>query len=179
MADFDEFASSLLEESKRFLERANETKDNVAQDAYLHAALLLAFCSLEAHINAISVELSDRPEFSTHEKGFLLEKEVRLQEGTFALGGLRMSRLDERILFLHRHFSGKALDTTVGWWSELSGAVAIRNKLTHPKDVQPITVQNVRSALSAVIAAIDNLYKVIYKKGLPAANMALQSRLTF
>ena len=136
MADFDDFASSLLDESKRFLEKATEAKTKPPQDAYLHASLLLAFCSLEAHINAISEEFADRPEFSIHEKGLLQEKEVRLQDGAFVLMGLRMSRLEERILFLHRHFSGKPLDTTVGWWAQLNASLSIRNRLTHPKGVQ-------------------------------------------
>ena len=179
MADIDEFASSLLEEAKRFLEKANSAVDNASQDAYLHASLLLAFCSLEAHINAISEEFSERPEFSIHEKGLLLEREVRLQDGGFLLMGLRMSRLEERILFLHRKFSGTALDTTIGWWAQLKEALAIRNRLTHPKGVQPVTAKNVRDALSAIITSIDNLYNVIYKKGLPAANLALHSRLNF
>jgi len=179
VGDFDDFASLLLEESKRFLEKATGAEDKTSQDAFLHASLLLAFCLLEAHINAISEEFAPRPEFSVHEKGLLLEKEVRLQDGAFVLSGLRMSRLEDRILFLYRHFSGKALDTTVSWWSQLNNAIAIRNRLTHPKAVQPITVQNVRDAITAIVASTDNLYRVIYKKGLPAANLALHSRLNF
>jgi hypothetical protein len=179
VTDFDEFASSLLEEAKRFLEKAPGDVDKTSRGAYLHALLLLAFCSLEAHINAIAAEFADRPEFSVHEKALLLEKEVRLQEGAFVSTGFRMYRLDERMFFLHRHFSGKAFDTTVGWWPQFRSAVDIRNRLTHPKGVQPVTVQDVRDALSAVIASIDNLYQVIYKKGLPAANLALHSRLNF
>lgn len=179
VAEFDEFATSLLEEAKRFLERAAGATEKEAQDAFLHSALLLAFCSLEGHINAISVELAVRPEFSTHEKALLLEKEVRLQDGEFVLTGLRMTRIEDRILFLHRHFSGKALDTSVKWWGQLGHATSIRNRLTHPKNVQPVTIQNVKDALSAIIESIDSLYRVIYKTGLPAANLQLQSRLNF
>lgn len=179
MADFDQFASSLLEESKRFLEKAVGAEEKTSQDAFLHASLLLAFSSLEAHVNAISGEFSERPEFAVHEKGLLLEREVRLQDGVFVLAGLRMSRLEDRILFLHRHFSGKPLDKAVAWWAQLSNAIEIRNKLTHPKAVQPLTAKNVREALSAIIASIDTLYNVIYKKNLPAAILALNSKLEF
>ena len=74
MSDFDEFASSLLEESKRFLEKASVADEKSTQDAYLHASLLLSFCSLEAHINAISDEFAGRPEFSVHERGAAARK---------------------------------------------------------------------------------------------------------
>jgi hypothetical protein len=179
MADIDDFATSLLEESKRFLEKVSDVADDAARHAYLHASLLLAFCSLEAHVNAICEEFADRPEFTIHEKGLLLEKDVKLESGAFIFGGLKMSRLEERILFLHRHFAGAPLDTSANWWSQLKAALAVRNKLTHPKSAQPISVQDAREALSATIAAIDNLYKIIYKKTLPAASRALQSRLSF
>lgn len=179
MADIDAFATSLFEEAKRFLEKAQGDVDAVARDAYLHAAMMLAFCSLEAHLNAISDEFSDRPEFSTHERAILLELEVRLEDGEFALGGLRMFRLEDRLQFLHRKFSGKPFDKGTQWWTRLKDAIVSRNRLTHPKDVLPLTIENVRDALSAIIAALDATYLVIYKKNFPAANRGLHSQLTF
>jgi hypothetical protein len=68
VAEIDEFASSLLEEAKRFFELAIDHDDTSAKDAYLHSALMLAFCSLEAHVNAIAAELSEREEFSLQER---------------------------------------------------------------------------------------------------------------
>lgn len=179
MSDIDEFAINLLEESKRFLEKASESADVVARNAYLHASLMLAFCSLEAHLNAIAFEFSDRPEISVHEKGILLEKDVKLDSGEFVLGGFRISRLEDKLLLLHRIFSGKPLEKTAEWWSKLKAATDIRNKLTHPKAAQPITLVDARDALAAIISSIDELYKAIYKKGFPAAKMALDSHLNF
>jgi hypothetical protein len=54
-----------------------------------------------------------------------------------------------------------------------------RNKLTHPKGAHPVTIENARDALTAVITSLDVLYMAIYKKGLPVANLALHSLLTF
>jgi hypothetical protein len=90
-----------------------------------------------------------------------------------------MSRLEDRVLLLMRHFTGKTLDKGIGWWGQLKASLAVRNKLTHPKDAQPVTVQNVRDALTGIISLLDGLYRAIYKKPFPAANIALQSRLTF
>ena len=179
MAEIDEFASSLLEEAKRFFELAIDHDDTSAKDAYLHSALMLAFCSLEAHVNAIAAELSEREEFSLQERALLLEKETKLEDGHFVLGAFRMYRLEDRILFLHRKFAGKALNKAASWWGQLKRATVIRNKLTHPKSAQPIVVEDVREALEAIIASLDMLYQTIYRKGLPAANRGLHSRLTF
>jgi hypothetical protein len=81
-----------LEESKRFLENAAETDDHSRRDAYLHAALMLGFSALEAHINAMCKEFAERPELSAHEKALLLEQDVKLHNGEFKLGGLKMYR---------------------------------------------------------------------------------------
>src|SRR6267142_5045363 len=102
MAQIDLFANELLEEAKRFLERAEESPDSTAKSANRHASLMLAFCALEAHINAIGEEFSRSSDLSAHEKAILLEKEVRLEDGVFTVtAALRMTRLEDRIEFLH------------------------------------------------------------------------------
>jgi len=180
VADFDFFASHLLEEAKRFLERAVEAKsDAVARDAYLHASLLLAFSGLEAHVNAIADEFATRTDLTPHERGILTECDVRLESGEFALGTFRMYRLEDRILFLHRRFSGHFLDTQAPSWSQFKDATLLRNKLTHPKEPQVISVGNVELAISAIISVLDNLYVAIYKRSLPAAGFGLGTPLNF
>jgi hypothetical protein len=140
VADIDRFASSLLEEAKRFLEKASTEGDPAGQVAYLHAALNLAFCSLEAHINAVAEELAAHKEFSSpHDQGVFLEKEVRLEDGEFKLKALRIYHLDDRILFLHKRVTGKLIDKAATWWSELAVAMKLRNKLTHPKEAPGIS----------------------------------------
>jgi hypothetical protein len=68
MSEIDLFANQLLEEAKRFLEKAREGEDETGVNANLHAALILSFCSLEAHINAIGDEFSIRPDLSVQSK---------------------------------------------------------------------------------------------------------------
>ena len=179
MTEFDQFASDLLEESKRFLERANVTPDADSKQAFLHAALLLSFSSLEAHINAIVDDFRARQDFSVYELGLLLEREVRLENGEFVLGGLKMSRMEDRIEFLCRKFTGLPIDKQEIWWMQLKGATDLRNKLVHPKEAQNVTGTGVSLAMTAIISAIDALYRSIYKRPFPAANLGLQSRKTF
>ena len=180
MADFDIFANQLLEEAKRFLEKASESVDLISKAAHLHAALLLSFCALEAHINSIGEEFATSTDLSAHEKEMLLERDVRLENGEFQLQqSLRMSRLEDRIKFLHAKYSGKPLDRTSRWWSQLSTAINLRNRLTHAKTVPIVTEAAVRDAIQAIIGALDVLYQSIYKRTFPPAGMGLQSRLTF
>jgi hypothetical protein len=178
LSAIDDFASSLLEEAKRFLENA-EAADSVSQSAFLHAALMLAFCALEAHVNATADEFAERPGLSIHERAILLEQDVRFDGGKFSAGGLRMVRLEDRILFLHLRFGGKPLDRTATWWGELNSAVLLRNQLTHPKLVPTISVDAVRQALKAIIEGIDVLFRAVYRRPFPVANLGLHSRLTF
>jgi hypothetical protein len=179
VAEIDAFATSLLEESKRFFEKASVERDLAAKNAYLHSAQLLGFCSLEAHINAIAEDFINRPELSAHERGILLEKEVHLYGGEFVLGGLRMCRMEDRISFLHTRFSGARIDKTKSWWAELACAIDLRNKLSHPKQAQAITTMSIERALKSIVDSIDALYLAIYKRKFPAATMGLQSRMDF
>ena len=134
MTQIDAFASSLLEESKRFLEKA-EDDEEPATSAYLHASSLLAFCALEAHVNAIADDFLSRAELSPHELGVRTEREVRLERGAFQVqSSFKMVRLEDRIDFLHARFSGLPIDHSNSWWSQLADATKLRNKLTHPKD---------------------------------------------
>jgi hypothetical protein len=180
VAEFDHFADQLLEEAKRYFEKAKDSSDTIAEAANLHAALLLSFCAFEAHVNSIADEFSIAPNLSVHEKGLLLEKGVRLEGGEFQLQqSLKMARLEDRVKFLHAKFSGKPSGKTIVWWSQLSSAIDLRNKLTHAKTVPAVTQAAVGSAMQAIVDALDGLYQAIYKRKFPPAKQGLQSRLTF
>lgn len=185
MQQMDEFASSLLEESKRFWEKAKEeARDNgdvTASNAYLHASLLLAFSALEAHVNAISDEFGSRPELTVHELGILKEREVRLEKGRFRLqeSTLKIFRLEDRIELLYAKFSGSDLDYLSPWWGRLKEATKLRNQLTHPKNTVTISADSVGQSVRTIIETIDALYRAIYGTGLPVAGMQLDSKLDF
>lgn len=179
MAEIDQFASGLLEEAKRFLELAEGHRDTAGKDAYLHAALMVGFCSLEAHVNAVAEELAERKGLSVHDKSILMEFEVKLQDGEFEEGKSRFQRLEDRLMFLHRRFGRSTFDTAVAVPPQLKTATKVRNRLTHPKGVTAVSNTDVKRALEAIIAAIDALYRSVYRKKLPAASRGLHSRLSF
>jgi hypothetical protein len=142
---------------------------------------MLSFCALEAHINAIADEFSRRTDLSAHERGVLLERDVRLEDGAFKITtSLRMARLEDRIDFLHTKFSGKPVErSSANWRGQLSSAINLRNRLTHVKDVPEISEADVKRAIEAIISALDALYRAIYKSKFPTAGRGLNSRLTF
>lgn len=179
MQDFDVFASMLLEEAKRFVERAVESSGGAGEAPNLHAGLMLAFCALEAHVNAVADEMAQRGDQPPHVLGVLMEREVRLKDGKYELDNrLRLSRLEDRIHLLHGYFAIKS-DIQGGWRMALAGALDLRNKLTHPKGVPTITVGAVKSALQAVIDTIDAMYRAIYDRPFPGAIRELASKLDF
>jgi hypothetical protein len=176
----DEFAGSLLEESKRFLELARECEDSAGTAAYLHAAILLAFCALDAHVNAVADDFAEKNVMSTHERAFILERDVELVDGEFQVGErLRMIRIEERIQFLIRHFSGEPLNREASWWSDLKSAIKLRNELTHPKSAINVTDTTVERVIVATINTLDAVFKAIYKREFPSAGRGISSRLDF
>ena len=73
MADVDAFASQLLEEAKRFLEKAVIDGDAEGESGYLHAALNLAFSALEAHVNSIADDFLVRSDLSLLDRSILTQ----------------------------------------------------------------------------------------------------------
>jgi hypothetical protein len=180
--EIDIFANQLLEEARRFFEKAGETTDAPGKGANLHAALMLSFCALEAHINAMGEEVASRFDLPVHGKGVLLEKEVKLENGEFRMTqSLRMAKLEDRIEFLHVTVAAKEIDrSSTSWRGQLSAAINLRNKLTHArKEVPAISETDVQRAIEAIVATLDALFHALYNSGLPSANRGTRSRFTF
>ena len=176
----DSFATILLEKAKRFLELAAEAGEGEGLNANLHASMVLAFCALEAHVNAVSDEMALRKGLTPHEKSILLEREVSLDNGHYKLkNGLKMYRLEDRVLFLFARFAKKPLEKDVLWWGRLKASVKVRNGISHPKKVTILTEQDVATSIQAIVDCLDKLYQGIYARKFPAASRALQSKLTF
>jgi hypothetical protein len=179
MSDTDKFARLLLEEAKRFLERASR-EDREAKTAYLHASLLLSFSALEAHINCISDDFLVRPELSTLERSILAEREIELSSGEFVLKeNLKIFRLEDRIEFLYRRFSGKSIDKTTSWWSDFKEGLKLRNTLTHPKGVSVVAEAKVKKTVLSILELLNAIYLGIYKTPYPPKIRGLDSTMTF
>lgn len=181
MKDADKFSKDLLEESKRFLEKAqgeNECKEG--QQAYLHAALVLGFSALESYINGIADEMLLRKEHSLLERSILSEKDISFENGEYKLTSkLKIYRLEDRILFLYRKYAGQPINTTESWWSNLKSSLKLRNELAHPKSALNINLDNTEKAIKAIIKTIDVLFLAVYKDNFILAKKGLKSTLSF
>ncbi len=181
MTEFDEFCSSLLEESKRFLEKANETNSHKAKHAYYHSSILLGISSLEAYINGIASDIFLMNDLPLIEKALLSEKDIEFKKGSFDLTNrLKIYRLSDRIEYLYKKFSNQQLDSEKEeWWSDLKISLKLRNDLVHPKIEVKIDKKQVEKLLQSVIDCLTCLSKFIYDKEFPFKNLGLQSKLTF
>lgn len=182
MPALDSFATTLLEEAKRFLERAADFQDPEGKRAFLHATLMLGFAAFEAHVNAIADDFLVVDSLQPHERGLLAEQAVELsQDGEFKVKKLlKIHRLEDRVLFLCRRFSKSPIDRSAAYWAQFGEAARLRNSLTHAKSELPaINESAVRRALNSIIELLNVMYLSIYKTKLPAYSRGLSSRLEF
>ena len=181
MSEVDEFCKNLMEEAKRFYEKAQAETDDEGKKAYLHSALLLAYASLEANVNAIADDFSIREkDLTILEQSILFEKRYEINNGKFELtNNLQMYRLEDRIQFLYHRFARKPINRDSEWWNDFKEGMNVRNKLTHPKEVIQISESMIKKYLIAIINALDEIYKAIYRRSYPLAQRGLDSNMDF
>lgn len=181
MNEFDKLASQLFEEARRFLEKANVAAADSGKDAFLHAALLLAFSSLEAHVNAIAEELTMRPNLGVLDVSILSETDFSLDDnGRFTSNArLKMYRLEDRLLYIFSNFSlsSSIAPKASSWWSALKAASGLRNRLVHPKADLKIESEAVAKALEAILGCLNDLYQAVYARPFPTFKRGLNSKV--
>lgn len=183
MSEIDQFSVHLLEQAKRFLEKAKNENNEEGKTAYLNASLLIGVSALEAHVNAIADELLLTWEnLETLERSILSEKEFTLDNGEFKLleKKLKMYRLMDRVEFIFQRFGKiKPLNKNEDWWPQLADALKLRNKLVHPKQQITLSVKNVENSLEGILTAIDALYRALFNSPYPGYRRGLDSKLSF
>lgn len=173
--EFDAFSVRLLDEAKRFLEKAT-LPDN--DPAFLHAALVLAFSAFESHINGVADELQLRSGNSILDKSMLTERELKFEKGGWELGKARFYRLEDRVLFIFRRY-GDQDASDAKWWSDLKEAMDARNKLVHPRDAIVLSPADCQRYLAAIVEALNAVYLAVFGRGHPSYGRGLQSTSTF
>jgi hypothetical protein len=178
MSDFVEYSRGLMDAAKGFRTHALGLEEGEVKQAFLRAALLHACSFLEAHLNYMAVHFTDNTMFSLHEKGVLLEKEVRFDQGAFRLSNtLKISRITDRIDLLLSKCSTNPAADKAGWYPDVACTLKTRNSLVHPKDAHTLSESDVQSALVCVLKAADKLYNVVFGKGLPYAKKGIEGGL--
>lgn len=180
MDQFDEYTICLLEESKRFLEKATSETDEIGKQAYLHSSLLLSICFVEAIVNGLINELTKTDIFSLYEISVLCEKELQLDHGEYKITTrLKMQRLLDKIDIIYYGKTRKKINHASAWWGQLKHGIELRNNLVHPKDVQKLDEKIIAKVILSSIECTDCLFKAIYRKPFPKRNRDLNTSLTF
>jgi hypothetical protein len=178
MAAIDDFAALLFDEAKAFLEKARTTASPEARTAYLHASLLVGFCSLEAHLNSIADDFLTRPELSLLDRSILSESKIELKDGEYRVTNqLLMFRIEDRIEYLSKRFSTTPLDKRASYWGEFKLAIKLRNELTHPKTPPLVDVDSTKKALEAILELLNTLYRNIYRRGHPSYKLGTDTTM--
>lgn len=180
MAEIDEFAKLLFDEAKVYFDKGKRAETEESKAAYFHASILLAFCSLEAHINSIADDFLTAPELTLLDESILREKDIELKDGKYQLTGkLKFFRLEDRIEYLSKRFSITPIDKDAPYWTNLKPAMRLRNGLTHPREVPIIDEHSTEQALSAILGLLNALYKNLFKKSYPGFNRGIETTMDF
>lgn len=175
MADFVEYSRNLMESAKGFRTHAITLPEGEPKQAFLRASLLHACSFLEAHLNYLAEHFTTESTFSLHERGVLLEREIRFNRGVFQItDALKISRMTDRIDILLNKFTEDAATSKSSWYPNLTSTLKTRNALVHPKDSHILTEDDVELALLCVLDATDTLYNAVFKKGLPYVKKGIE-----
>lgn len=132
-----------LKSANHFLNDPSYSKMKLEEKEYVHfAGTIMAWICLESYINAISESLSRGTRLKPHEKAFLLETELRVNdEGNFHEVKIRPSTT-KKILFIIHHFTKILVKDfkKMQLWRDLKNFEDIRNKILHHKDTGDIKI---------------------------------------
>ena len=132
-----------LNASNYFLDFPQNNKLNTEEKEYYYlSSVLLSWIALETFINTLSETFSIGSRLKPHEKSFLNEQELRVNEnGIFEEITIRPST-SKKILFLIEHFTKlkirKFKQNKI--WKDLKSFEDLRNKIIHYKEKNNITI---------------------------------------
>lgn len=176
MVSSDTFARELFEDAKHSLKQAKMTSTDTVKQRHLRHALLAAFGFLELQIELIAQHFRGSAFFTVHEQGVLAQIEVVFDKGNFKLKGTtRYSRLADRMLLLQSKFKGSKLSER-SWWEPLIKATDIRNAIAHPRGPVTLKEADVESALLSVLGCANDLFEIVFGKGLPYSSFGIKPK---
>ena len=133
-----------LDACNYFIINSNYDQLDKKEKEYCHfASVMYSWISLESYINAISASLSNGTRIKEHQKAFLQELELRVDDGgSFHKVKIRPSTT-KKIMFILKNFSN--VDTKKfkqkQLWRKLKNFEDLRNKIIHHKEIEDITIR--------------------------------------
>lgn len=177
MISSDEFARELFEDAKHALKQARGNSTEIMRQRHFRHSLLSAFSFLELQIELISQHFKNNEFFTLHEQGIIAQKEISFDKGVFRMKDVqRFSKLLDRMLLLQHKFAGSKL-TERPWWAPLLIATNRRNTVAHPRGPVSLNESDTERDLSAVLECANDLFEIVFGKGLPYASLGLKPKL--
>ena len=177
MTTSDEFARELFEDSKHALRQAKSISNEILKQRHFRHSLLSAFSFLELQIELIAQHFKNNDFFTLHERGIIAQKEIVFDKGVFRMKDVpRFSRLSDRMLLLQSKFAGSKL-TERSWWGLLLVATDRRNAVAHPRGSVTLNEAETERDLLAVLECANDLFQIVFGKGLPYASLGLKPKL--
>ena len=144
----------------------NNKLNSEEKEYYCLSSVLLSWIALETFVNTISESFSISSRLTPHEKSFLTEKELRVnEEGIFEEISIRPST-SKKILFLIQYFT--KLNTKrfkqEKIWRDLKTLEDLRNKIIHYKEKSNIVItlkksEECRDLVNEVIRFLSKKFK--------------------
>jgi UDP-N-acetylmuramoylalanine-D-glutamate ligase len=132
-----------LHASNYFLDFAeNNSLNQEEKEYYSLSSVLLSWIALETFVNTISETFSIGSRLEKHEKCFLNEKELRVNDdGNFEETTIRPPTT-KKILFILNHFTKTSVKKIKQEkiWKELKSFEDLRNRIIHYKEKNNITI---------------------------------------
>jgi hypothetical protein len=168
MSAIDDYARSVFESAKWFLQQAKDSNEERFRQGHLRAALLSGSSFLECQVYQISDHFAGSSAFEIQERALMAERAIELRSGKFRLSTrTQYSRLEDKIEFLMTRFMADPAYDNRPWKAPLANALQRRNSIAHPKGELALTVIDVSRDLQAILEAASDLFEVIFKKPLP------------
>ena len=137
----------------------------------------MAFSFLELQIELIAQHFKDNNFFTLHERGILIQKDVVFDKGVFHLkDATRYTRLADRMFLLQHKFAGSKL-TERTWWDPLLNSTERRNSVAHPRGPIKLEVDEIEKGLLAVLGCANDLFEIVFNKGLPYAAHGIKPKV--
>jgi hypothetical protein len=173
MFSFREF----LDYAERLYDDAKDKGKNELASPYIIGSILNAWMAIESFINNMMQDFASLPggTFTTHELGFLEEKQVRFadrgaQVGTFYVDkNDEYKRLEDKILFLIVKFGRKKkIDKGTHLWQRFEKIKSKRNDLSHPRRKKEIilSLNDAKEAIEVAKSIISMVSKEVWNQGI-------------
>ncbi|HEY1224628.1 MAG TPA: hypothetical protein VGE54_05310 [Brevundimonas sp.] len=135
-----------------------------------------AFSYLELQIELIANHFEGNEFFSLHERGVMNQQDVVFDKGVFKLKPVvRYSRLQDRMLLLQSKFKGSKLSQR-SWWDPLLRGMDRRNSIAHPREPVVLDPSEIEQDLLAVLACANDLFEIVFGKGVPYAAFGVKPK---